>query len=447
MRFYYGFLGVLVGVSTVLAQPQNTLASAPEDVSQLAQDNTVIIQGPKLGSGVIVRQQGDIYLVLTNWHVVDQVGSYTIQTRDGKQYLVDSNLIKRIAGVDLAVVPFKSSQQYTVAELGKSEAMRVGKTVYVSGAPEPLRGIEERTILVIRGEIIGKQKPQNGYTWIYNNNTYDGMSGGGVFDENGLLIGIHGLGAIGRVFEEKVGFNLGIPINSSIASQLGRNLTQIAQKIQPPPSVSSPSSSTTVRPTKIQPPSASNSRVLIVIDPGHGGKDSGGIGMNGLLEKDVALPISQKVAEILQQNGVQVVMTRNTDSYISLQERVDIAERANANLFVSIHANSNSTRPDINGLETYYYDSGYSLAQVVHNNILQSVNVKNRGVRKARFYVLRKATTPSILIETGHLTGNEDAPKFASSEYRNQIATAIGRGILQYLQQKSKLSLQSKGFE
>ncbi|MEA5550843.1 N-acetylmuramoyl-L-alanine amidase [Anabaena cylindrica UHCC 0172] len=178
-------------------------------------------------------------------------------------------------------------------------------------------------------------------------------------------------------------------------------------------------------------------KLLVVIDPGHGGKDSGAPGLGGLLEKDVILPIGKRVAAILEQNGVQAVMTRDADFFVELKGRVDIAERVNATLFVSIHANSVDNRSDVNGLEVYYYDSGYGLAETVRKTILQDIGtIKDRGTRKARFYVLRKSSMPSILVETGYMTGREDNPRLGSREYQNRMADAIARGILKYLQQR-----------
>jgi len=178
-------------------------------------------------------------------------------------------------------------------------------------------------------------------------------------------------------------------------------------------------------------------RAVVVIDPGHGGKDSGAPGLGGLLEKDVVLPISARVAAILEQNGIQAVLTRNADFFVELQGRVDIADRAHADLFVSVHANSIDNRPDVNGLEVYYYDSGYNLAEVVRRTILRSIGtIKDRGTRKARFYVLRKSSMPSILVETGYMTGTEDNPRLATPEYQNRMAEAIANGILQYLKQQ-----------
>ncbi len=176
-------------------------------------------------------------------------------------------------------------------------------------------------------------------------------------------------------------------------------------------------------------------RALVVIDPGHGGKDSGAPGLGGLLEKDVVLSIGKRVAAILEQNGVQAVLTRDSDFFVELQGRVDIASRSNATLFVSVHANSVDNRPDVNGLEVYYYDSGYNLAEVVRQTILQNIStIKDRGTRKARFYVLRKSSMPSILVETGYMTGREDNPRLGNTEYQNRMAEAIARGVLRYLQ-------------
>ncbi|MEY3222526.1 MAG: N-acetylmuramoyl-L-alanine amidase LytC, partial [Cyanobacteriota bacterium] len=112
-------------------------------------------------------------------------------------------------------------------------------------------------------------------------------------------------------------------------------------------------------------------------------------------------------------------------------------KRVNATLFVSIHANSVDNRPDVNGLEVYYYDSGYGLAENVRQAILADITtLNNRGTRKARFYVLRKNTIPAILVETGYMTGQEDNPRLGSRDYQNRMAEAIAHGVLNYLKQR-----------
>ncbi|MBE9198416.1 MULTISPECIES: N-acetylmuramoyl-L-alanine amidase [unclassified Nodularia (in: cyanobacteria)] len=182
---------------------------------------------------------------------------------------------------------------------------------------------------------------------------------------------------------------------------------------------------------------APRTRTVVMIDPGHGGRDPGAIGIRGLREIDVALPISKRIAAILEQNGVQAVLTRDSDYFVSLPGRVDLAKRANADLFVSIHANAISmSRPDVNGLETYYFQSGQSLARSIHSSILQNVTIRDRKVRQARFYVLRASSMPSVLVEVGFVTGSEDAARLRTTAYQNQMADAIARGILQHLQRR-----------
>ncbi len=207
----------------------------------------------------------------------------------------------------------------------------------------------------------------------------------------------------------------------------------------PPPTQGQLPSPTAPPPPRSQPAPrpVPKTRAIVMIDPGHGGKDPGAIGIGSLREKDVILPISKRIAAILQQNGVQAVLTRDSDYFVSLQGRVDLADRANADLFVSIHANAISmSRPDVNGLETYYYDSGQSLASSIHSSITQNVTIRDRKVRRARFYVLRKSSMPSVLVEVGFVTGAEDAARLRTTAYQNQMADAIARGILQHLQRR-----------
>ena len=184
-------------------------------------------------------------------------------------------------------------------------------------------------------------------------------------------------------------------------------------------------------------PRVTNGRVVVVLDPGHGGRDPGAVGIRGLQEKDIVFPITQRVAEILQNRGVQAILTRTSDDEVDLEPRVRLARRENANLFVSIHANAIDARPDVSGLETYYYESGQRLAQTIHNSILQSLDIRDRGVRRARFYVLRNNPMPAVLVEVGFVTGRQDASRLATDDYRNQMAEAIARGILPYLQTNS----------
>lgn len=189
-----------------------------------------------------------------------------------------------------------------------------------------------------------------------------------------------------------------------------------------------------------QMPRSPNGRMIVIIDPGHGGPDPGAIGINGLQEKGIVLDIGTQVAAFLQRQGIQALLTRADDRDLDLEPRVQMAEQSNATVFVSIHANSISlSRPDISGLETYYHESGLGLAQIIHQNVLQLTGAADRGVRKARFYVLRKTSMPSVLVEVGFVTGKDDASRLSNPAYRTQMADAIARGILQYLQQAARL--------
>ncbi|MDV3349404.1 N-acetylmuramoyl-L-alanine amidase [Leptothoe sp. LEGE 181152] len=206
---------------------------------------------------------------------------------------------------------------------------------------------------------------------------------------------------------------------------------------------SSPSDRARVNPT--EPSSASSDlprvpqgRIVVAIDPGHGGRDPGAVGIGGLQEKQVIFPISQQVAAILREQGVDVVMTRNSDIELDLDPRVQIAERADADLFVSIHANAiNLSRPDVNGLETYYYSgAGARFARTVHDVVLRMMGMSDRRVRQARFYVLRRTSMPAILIEVGFVTGAEDIHNLRDPEWRSEMANAIARGILTHIQRE-----------
>ena len=186
------------------------------------------------------------------------------------------------------------------------------------------------------------------------------------------------------------------------------------------------------------PPVLPSDRPRIIIDPGHGGDDPGTIGIGGIKEKDVILPISLDVAEILRKQDIEVIMTRDSDNFISLQGRTDMANDIDADLFVSIHANAiNLSRPDVNGLETYYYQSGRRLAEVIHWSILNGVKIDNRGIRRARFYVLRHSSMPAVLVEVGFLTGAVDSSSLKDPNHRRQMAEAIARGIVEYIKQNN----------
>jgi N-acetylmuramoyl-L-alanine amidase len=185
-----------------------------------------------------------------------------------------------------------------------------------------------------------------------------------------------------------------------------------------------------------------NRQVLVMIDPGHGGRDPGAIGLGGLKETDVIFPIAKRVSRILESQGIRTKLTRDSDYYVGLDERVTLANRNNATVFVSIHANSIDGRPDVNGLETYFYGpAGGRMAESVHRNVLSSVTQKgfyigNRGTRSARFLVLRKSQIPAILVETGYLTNAAEVARLRRDDYQAVQAEGIAKGIIEYLRQQ-----------
>lgn len=177
-------------------------------------------------------------------------------------------------------------------------------------------------------------------------------------------------------------------------------------------------------------------QILVMLDPGHGGADPGAIGIGGLQEKGVVIAVSHHAANALRRQGIAVQMTRQGDETLDLQPRVDRAANANATVFVSIHANAvNMQRPEVNGLETYYFsEPGLTLANAIHRRVMGSIAMNDRGVKQARFFVLRRTTMPAALIEIGFVTGALDAPKLRDPQWQAQMGEAIAQGILDYFQ-------------
>jgi N-acetylmuramoyl-L-alanine amidase len=216
----------------------------------------------------------------------------------------------------------------------------------------------------------------------------------------------------------------------------------------------------------------------IIIDPGHGGKDPGTTSAGGIREKDMVLDICRKLKEDLEAEGVQVVMTRSTDTFISLDERVEIANRSKPDLFVSIHANANKTH-SLKGFEVYYIspevsDTKRALVSVKSGDLdldkscylSPSLNLKailwdltlgyNRrrsidlskklcramsdnsaqtcviGVKNANYAVLRGTVMPAVLVEVGYLSNPGEEALIASPSYRQKLADGIREGIRYY---------------
>jgi N-acetylmuramoyl-L-alanine amidase len=182
-------------------------------------------------------------------------------------------------------------------------------------------------------------------------------------------------------------------------------------------------------------------RGLIYIDAGHGGRDPGAIG-NGIQEKDVVLPISLELGRALQSMGYSVYYTRTNDVEIDLEPRVASAERVNADLFVSIHANSLASRNSaVNGVETFHARGstvGKELAQYVQSQIIANTGATDRSVKAAGFYVIARTSMPAILVETGFVTNPTEAANLNNPSYQKRMAEAIARGIDQFMRVRGK---------
>jgi N-acetylmuramoyl-L-alanine amidase len=187
---------------------------------------------------------------------------------------------------------------------------------------------------------------------------------------------------------------------------------------------------------------------MVVLDAGHGGKDTGARG-NGIDEKDVNLAIVLKTGELLTQKGIKVVYTRNDDSYLSLSEITSMANLYNAALFVSVHNNANPS-PNPSGTETYCYypmenpqlylqkDDRYNLAASLQQALVAKLGLNDRGVKQANFAVLRNTQMPSALVEVAFISNPSECELLKQQPFRDQAAQAIADGIEGYMRANIK---------
>jgi len=227
----------------------------------------------------------------------------------------------------------------------------------------------------------------------------------------------------------------------------------------------------------------------IVIDAGHGGTDPGAIGRTGLREKDVTLDIARRLGAILKTKGFDIAFTRSVDKTLSLERRVSIANNARADLFISVHANANRVR-SLKGFEVYYiavqgndyrravaaaeaaipnvdsscfyqlspnvkaivWDMIYTsnraesveLANFICRNVNDTLDTRLLGIKTANFYVLKGARTPAILVEVGFISNYEEERMIKNSYYRQQIASCLAEGILDYALKQPFLEAQRR---
>ena len=189
---------------------------------------------------------------------------------------------------------------------------------------------------------------------------------------------------------------------------------------------------------------------LVVIDAGHGGKDPGKIGVNQVLEKDINLQIAKRVKTLLEQNDVEVVMVREEDHGLydedasnkkvqDMKRRMEVIEKSNALLAVSIHQNSYSEEY-VHGSQVFYYttsEKGKCAALLMQKQLVEGLEQENKRETKANdsYYLLKKSTIPTIIVECGFLSNYAEAEKLNTQVYQEQMAFQITMGILKYLNQ------------
>ena len=209
--------------------------------------------------------------------------------------------------------------------------------------------------------------------------------------------------------------------------------------------------------TRLEPPlSPPAPFAMVVLDPGHGGQDSGTM-KNGMTEKDLTLDVAHRVERILQERGLVVALTRGDDHYVSLQDRATMANNQPETVFVSIHFDE-AGRAAATGIETYYAAhpisspdriaswlpflqrtssdppnlESQSLAGSIQESLVARTQATNRGTRPQQFFVIANVRHPAVLVEGGFLSNKDDVVRLANADYREQMALGIADGILNY---------------
>lgn len=225
--------------------------------------------------------------------------------------------------------------------------------------------------------------------------------------------------------------------------------------------------------SKTNRPTAPKPFAVVVLDPGHGGEDSGAM-CGGVMEKDLTLDVARRIDRLLDAEGIATLMTRLGDTYVSLTDRAAFGNRARDSIFVSIHFNEDN-KPVASGVETYYAEhqiasapvfaallpflsrppfnspkpESQSLAGFIQEALVARTRSVDRGTQAKQFFVIANVTSPAVLIEGGFLTNKEDISKLASEDYRDQLAAAVADGVLRYRnaasERKSALAATDRG--
>lgn len=182
---------------------------------------------------------------------------------------------------------------------------------------------------------------------------------------------------------------------------------------------------------------------IITLDPGHGGSDPGAVGAEGTKEKNITLAIAEKLEELLKKSGAKVYMTRTTDKDVygpyasdvdELQARVNVAEKYDSDLFISLHINS-SVNKKIGGFSTFYYpktSQDLKIAKAIQDQLTSNFGVDDLGVREANFYVIKRSSMPATLLEMCFISNPKEEKLMNSKWFQNKTAKLIAEGIEDY---------------
>lgn len=176
------------------------------------------------------------------------------------------------------------------------------------------------------------------------------------------------------------------------------------------------------------------SETTVVLDPGHGGSDSGALSTGINMEKTYTLQVAKKAAKQLQEKGANVIMTRDSDKTVSLFSRPSFSTDNNANLFISFHFDSSPENNTASGFTSYYYHKGLSLKLATDiNRQMENIPIDNRGIEFGNFLVIRDVKVPSILLEMGYINDDDDFKHIENQQYQETVAQDVENGVNNYI--------------
>lgn len=181
----------------------------------------------------------------------------------------------------------------------------------------------------------------------------------------------------------------------------------------------------------------------IVLDPGHGGSDTGALSIGGKYEKTYTLQLAKEAKKAIQATGARVVMTRQTDKIVPLAKIPLVGEKAKADAFISFHYDSSPEANSASGFTAYYYhknNGSYALAKAINQSMSSKMPLKNRGVDYGDFLVIRDNSLPAILLENGYINNDDDFKHIKSKTYQKLIAKQIPVGLNHYFSEVEKSS-------